>query len=181
MFDKNNSFGNVTINGQTITCSGRDITISNGNVIVDGNVIQTNIGNNAKIIINGDVNKIDCIGSVEVHGNSESIDCGGNCTVYGDVNGNIDVGGSIECDSVLGDIVAGGSVRCKRKDTIKTKCPSNCLRIIGQDLCGYSFRYNMSIGGLSENDIDVKSFALGFLSVKTGQVLHPSDIIVEVY
>lgn len=61
------------------------------------------------------------------------------------------------------------------------KHTSNRLRITGKDLCGYSFCYNITIGNLSENDIDVKSFALGFLSVKTGQVLNPSDIIVQIY
>lgn len=93
MFRNNKSFSSVTINGQTITCSGSNITISNGKVIVDGNVIQSDIGNNAKVIVNGDVNKIECSGSVEVHGNSGSIDCGGSCTVDGEVKGNIDAGG----------------------------------------------------------------------------------------
>ena len=36
-----------------------------------------------KVTIEGDVNKIDCGGSVEVHGNSGSIDCGGSCEVSG--------------------------------------------------------------------------------------------------
>lgn len=111
---KNRSFSSVTVNGKTISCSGSNIVISNGKVIVDGNVIQSEIGNSAKIVINGDVNKIDCSGSVEVHGNSGEIDCGGSCTVSGDVNGNIDCGGSVECGNVSGDIDAGGSVRCKR-------------------------------------------------------------------
>ena len=114
MFKNKNSFSSVTINGQTITCSGSNIMILNGNVIVDGNVIQTDIGNNAKVIVNGDVNKIECSGSVEVHGNSGSIDCGGSCTIDGDVNGSIDAGGSITCGNVLGDIDAGGSVKCRR-------------------------------------------------------------------
>lgn len=54
---KNRSFSSVTVNGKTISCSGSNIVISNGNIIVDGNVIQSEIGNNAKIVINGDVNK----------------------------------------------------------------------------------------------------------------------------
>ena len=111
---KNRSFSNVTVNGKTINCSGSNMVISNGNIIVDGNVIQSEIGNNAKIVINGDVNKIDCSGSVEVHGNSGEIDCGGSCTVSGNVNGDIDCGGSVECGNVSGDIDAGDSVRCKR-------------------------------------------------------------------
>ena len=111
---KNNNFSNIVINGQTFSCSGNNVVIQNGAVIVDGKVIQSDIGNNVKVVINGDVNKITCSGSVEVHGNSGSIDCGGSCTVDGDVNGNIDAGGSITCGNVSGDIDAGGSVRCKR-------------------------------------------------------------------
>ena len=76
--------------------------------------IETNIGAHAKVIINGDVNKIDCYGSVEVHGNSGSIDCGGSCTIDGDVNGYVDAGGSIICGNVSGNIDAGGSVRCSK-------------------------------------------------------------------
>ena len=114
MFGKKNSFNSVTINGQTITCSGSNIIIQNGKVIVDGKVIQSELCGNVEVVINGDVNKIDCSGSVEVHGNSGSIDCGGSCTIEGDVNGDIDAGGSITCGNVSGDIDAGGGVRCRR-------------------------------------------------------------------
>ena len=94
--EKNNrqerGFLRITINGKTITCSGINIVISNGKVIVDGKTIR----------------------SVEVHGNSGSIDCGGSCEVSGDVKGDIDAGGSETCGNVSGDIDAGGSVRCRR-------------------------------------------------------------------
>ena len=114
MFKNRNKFNNIIINGQTISCSGSNITIFDGKVIVDSEVIQSDIGNNAEVIINGDVNKIDCSGSVEVHGNCGSIDCSGSCKVDGDVNGNIDASGSVTCGNVLGDIDASGSVRCRR-------------------------------------------------------------------
>jgi len=114
MFGKSKNFSSVTINGQTVSCYGNNITISNGNVIVDDKVVHSDIGNNTQIVINGDVNKIDCSGSVEVHGNSGTIDCGGSCVVDGDVNGNIDAGGSITCGNVSGDIDAGGSVSYRR-------------------------------------------------------------------
>ena len=65
--------------------------IENGKIVVDGKTVLSNVGNNIRVVINGDVNKIDCCGSVEVHGNSGTIDCGGSCAVDGDVNGNIDV------------------------------------------------------------------------------------------
>ena len=102
------------INGRTINCSGSNISIINDNIIVDGKVIQSNIGNNVQVIVNGDVNKLDCAGKVEVHGNSGSIDCSGSCNVDGNVNGNIRASGSVTCGNVSGDINASGSVRCRR-------------------------------------------------------------------
>ena len=104
----------ITINGKTITCSGTNVVINNGKVIVDDKIIQECNSGDIKVAIEGDVNKIDCGGSVEIHGNSGNIDCGGSCEVSGNVNGDIDAGGSVTCGNVSGDIDAGGSVRCRR-------------------------------------------------------------------
>lgn len=104
----------ITINGKTITYSGTNVVINNEKVIVDGNIVQECNSGDIKVTIEGNVNKIDCGGSVEVHGNSGSIDCGGSCKVSGDVKGDIDAGGSVTCGNVSGDIDAGGSVRCRR-------------------------------------------------------------------
>jgi hypothetical protein len=112
-FKKRNNFSSITVNGETITCSGSSIAIQN-NIVVDGKIIKSDIGHNAQVVINGNVNKIVCSGSVEVHGDSGAIDCGGSCTVGGEVVGNIDAGGSVTCGNVSGDIDAGGSVRCRR-------------------------------------------------------------------
>lgn len=104
----------ITINVKTITCSGSNVVINNGNAIVDDKTIQKCGSDNIKVVIEGDVNKIDCSGSVTVHGNVRIVDCGGSCEVNGDVNGDIDAGGSVTCGNVLGDIDTGGSVRCRR-------------------------------------------------------------------
>ena len=114
MFKNKNQFNSITVNGVHVQCCGSNITIKNGKIIVDGKTIQSDIEANVEVIINGDVNKIDCAGSVQVHGNSGSVNCGGSCTVDGNVNGNIDAGGSVRCGNVSGDIDAGGSVSCKR-------------------------------------------------------------------
>lgn len=111
---KSKNFSSITINGQKIKYSGSNIMVANGQVIVDGQVVQDNLSGNIKIIVNGDVNKIECCGSVEIHGNSGTIDCGGSCTVGGSVDGNIDAGGSVTCGTVSGDIDAGDSVKCRR-------------------------------------------------------------------
>ena len=78
-FGRNNSFNRVVINGKTIDCSGSNITIQNGEVIIDGKVIQSGCEREIKVTVYDDVNKLDCAGSVEVHGNCGSIDCSGSC------------------------------------------------------------------------------------------------------
>lgn len=112
--DKEKKMNRITINGKTIACSGTNVVINNGKVIVDGNIVQECNNSDIKVTIEGDVNKIDCSGSVEVHGNSGNIYCGGSCEVSGDVKGDINAGGSVTCGNVSGDIDAGGSVRCRR-------------------------------------------------------------------
>jgi hypothetical protein len=113
MFGRNNNFTSITINGQTINCSGSNITISNGKVIIDGKTIQSDMNGNVHVEIHGDVENIQCGGSVTVHGNvSGCIDCGATCNVDGYVNGNVDAGNSVNCGDVTGDVDAGNSVHC---------------------------------------------------------------------
>ena len=112
MFGKKKNFTSITINGQTINCSGSNITISNGKVIVDGKTIQGNMSGDIHVEIYGDVENIQCGGSVTVHGNAGSVDCGGTCTVEGDVHGDIDAGNSVNCGNVTGNVDAGNSVHC---------------------------------------------------------------------
>ena len=109
-----NKFNSVVVNGQIFNCSGSNITISNGKVIVDGKVVTAETSPRLEVTINGDVNKLDCDGSATIYGNAGSIDCGGSCHVDGNITGNIDAGGSVTCGNVMGDIDAGGSVRCRR-------------------------------------------------------------------
>ena len=109
----------VTINGKTIKLpSNNNISVVNGKVFVDGKEVDTSdtdLQNSNSIInisIEGNVDRIDCSGSVEVKGNvSKGIDCGGSVSITGDVNGDIDCGGSANIKgSHKGDIDAGGSV-----------------------------------------------------------------------
>lgn len=113
MFKNKSRFSSITVNGKTIKCCGKNISVASGNILVDG-VSVSQFSENVKIIVNGDVEKIDCDVSVEVNGNSGTIDCGGSCSVGGNVSGNIDAGGSVTCGNVGGNIDAGGSV-CYRR------------------------------------------------------------------
>lgn len=109
-----NLFNNVIVNGKKIPCFGRNIVISNNQVIVDGKITADNLTGNVEVVVNGDVAHLECAGSVKIRGNAGSVDCGGSCTVGGDVSGDIDAGGSVTCDKVGGDIDAGGGVKCGR-------------------------------------------------------------------
>lgn len=105
----------ITINGTVFETNGRNISVNNGTVIVDGEVIKKGISGSINIIINGDVNQIDCAGSVTVNGSvAGDIDCGGSVHVNENVKGNIDCGGSCNCENVGGHVDAGGSVIMKK-------------------------------------------------------------------
>nr|DAU56109.1 MAG TPA: hypothetical protein [Caudoviricetes sp.] len=101
----------ITINGKTIPCTGSKVYINNGNVFVDGKVIQECSGD-INIIIDGDVNGVECNGNVEIHGNAWDIKCGGSCNVKGNVTGYINASSSVTCGDVTGDIDAAGPVSC---------------------------------------------------------------------
>ena len=114
MFGRKNNFTNITVNGRTINCSGSNITISNGKVIVDGKLVQGDMSGDINVEIHGNVENIQCGGSVTVHGNvSGCIDCGTTCNVDGYVNGDIDAGNSVNCGDVAGDVDAGNAVHCR--------------------------------------------------------------------
>ena len=109
----------VTINGKTIKLpSNNNVSVINGKVFVDGKEVDTNdtdLNNGCgtvNIVIEGNVDRIDCSGSVEVKGNvSKGIDCGGGVEINGQVDGDIDCGGSVKIvGSHKGNIDAGGSV-----------------------------------------------------------------------
>ncbi len=100
----------ITVNGKTINCSGSNVIIQNGNVIVDGKIVEKGMSGNVSITINGDVNNIDCTGSISVNGNCKNIDCGGSCIIAGRVDGDVDCGGSCNCGNVKGSVDAGGSI-----------------------------------------------------------------------
>lgn len=113
--NKISSYSTVTINGKTIRVGGNNITVVNDKIIVDGKVLDESMDcKNITVIVEGNCNKLDAAGRVEVRGNCGSVDCSGSCTIHGDVSGNVDASGSVTCGNVGGDIDASGSVRCRK-------------------------------------------------------------------
>jgi hypothetical protein len=112
----NKNSNNITINGKNVDVpNGSSICMKGGKIYVDGKELDIEgIASDATINIEvvGDVESIECDGSVRVTGNSGSINCGGSSKVGGNVEGSVNAGGSVRIEgNHKGNITAGGSVR----------------------------------------------------------------------
>ena len=85
----------ITINGKTIVSSGKNISIINGKVKVDGKTIFEEHNQDIYVEVQGDCGNIDTTGNVTINGNCKNIDCTGNIFCYGDINGDIDSTGNV--------------------------------------------------------------------------------------
>ena len=113
---RNNKYSTVSVNGKTIRVKGTNITVINDKIIVDGKAIDESMDfKNITVIVEGDCQKLDACGDVEIRGNCGSVDCSGSCHIEGNVTGDVDASGSVTCGDVGGDIDASGSVRCTRR------------------------------------------------------------------
>jgi hypothetical protein len=103
----------VTINGSTFT--GRNITVVNGQVIVDG-VDRTPDSKNITISVTGDVSslKVDVCNLITIAGNCGDVETvSGSVEVAGQVNGDVEsVSGSIRCGAIAGKAsTVSGNIR----------------------------------------------------------------------
>lgn len=107
---------NVIINGEIINCQGYGAVIlkTDGKleIKIDGEIVKSNAPEDSRIIINGNVETINCNGPVEIRGNVSEVNCGGDCVVSGSVSGKLTAEGSVICENAKGPIYAGRSVRC---------------------------------------------------------------------
>lgn len=85
----------IVINGNSIETNGRNVSIINGKIIVDGELLSSFNNYDIKIEIYGDCGNIETTGNVIVNGNCKDIDCNGNVTCYGDIQGDIDCNGNV--------------------------------------------------------------------------------------
>lgn len=94
----------ISINGHTYEVSGRNISVVNDKVYVNGKLIESNLTGTVDIRWEGEAANIDCT-NITVNGNvGGSIDCN-NIIVNGDVSGDID-GTNVKCGNVGGSIDA---------------------------------------------------------------------------
>lgn len=97
---------------------GKNISISNGVVYVDGKKIEQN-EKKINIVVNGSINKIeaDCCEKIEVKGNCEKVvSTNGDVTVGGNVLKNVQTtNGDVDCGNVGGNVkTTNGDIKHRR-------------------------------------------------------------------
>lgn len=85
----------IVVNGQTIETNGKNVSIVNGKVIVDGNLLAVTDLHSSNVEIHGNCGDIETTGNVVVNGNCEDIDTTGNVICNGTVRGDIDCSGNV--------------------------------------------------------------------------------------
>lgn len=95
----------IQINGKVY--QGNSISIKNGNIIIDGNKVETD-EKQISIIVNGNIESIDADSCerIEVTGNIGKISTvSGDVRISGDVNGSVKtISGDVRCGNVSGSV-----------------------------------------------------------------------------
>lgn len=101
-----------TIDGREF--SGRNISIINGRVTIDGVLQEGSLTGTVEIrVVEGTVENLQSDSSISCGNVEGNVDAGGSVQC-GNVGGSVDAGGSVQCGSVNGDVDAGGSIRMGR-------------------------------------------------------------------
>ena len=98
------STNKITINGETITVKGNNISVINGKVIVDGVTIKEGLSGEVKIKFEGNLANLDAT-NVTVNG---SVIGDVNCTrlqVDGSINGDVDAT-NVNASEIIGNVTA---------------------------------------------------------------------------
>ena len=98
------STNKITVNGETITVKGDNISVVNGKVIVDGVVIKEGLTGDVHVKFEGNLAKLDAT-NVTVNG---SVIGDVNCTslkVSGSINGDVDAT-NVSASEILGKVDA---------------------------------------------------------------------------
>lgn len=104
------SMNKITVHGTTTHVSGRNITVYNDKVYVDGKLVAEGLSGEVKIKFEGDLASLDAA-NVEVSGSVKGPVDGTNITVHGDITGNVD-GTNIKANVINGK-VDGTNITCK--------------------------------------------------------------------
>lgn len=93
----------VTINGNTYT--GKDFTITNETITIDGQIIADSKIHKIDIHVFGEMGLMDLkAGSVTIHGNAEEVKTMSRSVTCGDVSGNVKtMSGNVKCKNIAGN------------------------------------------------------------------------------
>lgn len=100
----------ININGKSISVQGSNISVVNGNVYVDGKLVEENLSGDVKISFEGSLASLTVDGSAKVYGDVKGDVRAGNSVKCGDVEGSVDAGNSIKCGNIGGSAEAGNSI-----------------------------------------------------------------------
>lgn len=104
-----NYMNKIFIDSTSYDVKGNNVTIKNGEVIVDGIVIKDGLSGIVKIEFQGDLANLDCTTAV-VNGNVQGDVDGATITINGNVQGDVN-GTTIMCGDIGGD-VDGTTINC---------------------------------------------------------------------
>lgn len=104
----------ISINGRSFSVSGRNISVVNGKIIVDGKTIQKGLTGDVHIKWEGDLAELNC-NSCEISGNvGKDVKCN-TAKIKGNIGGDVK-GNTIKCGNVQGNV---------KGNTIKYRNPEN--------------------------------------------------------
>lgn len=92
----------IIVNGEEIITNGKNVSIINNKVVVDGKCIFNSLSSHNEIIIHGNCGNIDTTGNITINGDCNDIDTTGNVTIHGDVLGDVDSTGNVKI--IRGDV-----------------------------------------------------------------------------
>ena len=106
--------GKITINGKNY--QGNNIRVNNDVVYIDGKKVDDDFTESSllKVVVEGDINKVETDCSLEVKGNVEGNAKAGGSIRCGNIQGSVSAGGSVSCDDIHQNVVASGSVRASK-------------------------------------------------------------------
>lgn len=104
-----NTNSTITINGKTHQVSGRNVSINNNEIFVDGKLVEGNLKGIVKVVWDGPVAKVDAA-TIEINGDVQGNVDGATVTIKGNVGGSVD-GATVTCGNVAGDVDAATVIR----------------------------------------------------------------------
>jgi hypothetical protein len=103
----------IVINGQRFEIEGdcNNVSISNGEIRIGGNVIQSGLSGIVKVEWSGPLANLSADAGVTINGNVKGSVKAGTSVNCGDVGGDVKAGTGVNCGKVGGSVQAGTSIR----------------------------------------------------------------------